>query len=248
MAQKRNAVTGGRVLITRPEPSASETAAKLADLGFSPVLLPVSRTIALEFSIKNEAFDALAVTSANAFRHVPTEYLESLKALPLFAVGEGTARAAQDAGFQTVIEGGGDAVHLAATLAGRLPKSARLLYLAGRVRQPIFEDRVSEAGLNMEVCDVYDIEAIDYSANEISALFKDGPFVAVLLYSAVAAQRFVEIMQKCQLQFHAQLDAETRFFCISERVGRMLPEEWQARRLVADHPDERGIFRLFSKL
>lgn len=244
MAQQRNAAIGGRVLITRPEPSASVTAAKLVALGFSPVSLPASRTVTLEFSINNQAFDALAVTSANAFRHVSDKDLEPFKALPLFAVGEGTARAAQDAGFQTVIEGGGDAVRLAATIAGYLPKSARLLYLAGRVRQPIFEDRVAEAGFNMEVCDVYDVEAVDYSANEISALFEEGPFVAVLLYSAVAAQGFVEII----LKFHAQLDAETRFFCISERVARMLPEEWQARRLVADHPDERGIFRLFSKL
>lgn len=244
MAEERNASIGGPVLITRPEPSASMTAAKLVALGFSPVSLPVSRTVAVPFYIGDQAFDALAVTSANAFRHVPSENLESLKALPLFAVGEGTARAAQEAGFQTVIEGGGDAVRLAATIAKHLPENARLLYLAGRVRQSIFEDKVSEAGLNMEVHDVYDVEAINYSANEIKAILDQGPFVAVLLYSAVAAQAFVETMQK----FRARFDAGTWFFCISERVCRELPEEWRARALVADHPDESGIFRLFSKL
>lgn len=244
MAEKRKAAIGGRVLITRPEPSASLTATKLVDLGFFPVSLPVSRTVALPFNIIDQSFDALAITSANAFRYVPVEYLEPLKALPVFAVGEGTARAAQQAGFQNVIEGGGDAVRLAATMAEYLPKAAQVLYLAGRVRQSIFEDKVSEAGLNMEVCDVYNVETIDYSANEISPIFNEGPFVAVLLYSAIATQAFVETMHK----IHAQFDPETLFFCISERVAQQLPPQWQRQALIADHPDETGIFRLFSKL
>lgn len=244
MAEERKAVLGGRVLITRPEPSASLTAAKLADLGFSPVSLPVNRTVALEFSLKNQSFDALAVTSANAFRHVPNEQLQPLKTLPLFAVGEGTARAAREAGFRTVIEGGGDAVRLAAKMAEVLPKGAEVLYLAGRVRQPIFEHQVSKTGLTMTVRDVYDIATIDYSVNEIKATLAKGPFVAVLLYSAVAAKLFVELMQKTDAQF----DEKTRFLSISERVADCLPEEWRAQTLIADHPDESGIFRLFSKL
>ncbi|KAB0572163.1 uroporphyrinogen-III synthase [Brucella pituitosa] len=244
MAEERKAVLGGRVLITRPEPSASLTAAKLADLGFSPVSLPVSHTVALQFSIRNQSFDALAVTSANAFRHVPNKQLQPLKTLPLFAVGEGTARAAREAGFRTVIEGGGDAVRLAAGMAEYLPKSARVLYLAGRVRQPVFEHQVSKTGFTMTVRDVYDIATIDYSVNEIKATLAKGPFVAVLLYSAVAAKLFVELMQKTDAQF----DEKTRFLSISERVADCLPEEWRAQALIADHPDESGIFRLFSKL
>ncbi|MDH7790404.1 uroporphyrinogen-III synthase [Ochrobactrum sp. AN78] len=244
MAEQRKTMTGGRVLITRPEPSASLTAAKLADLGFSPVSLPVSRTVALEFSIKNQLFDALVVTSANAFRHVPNEQLQPLKTLPLFAVGEGTARAAQEAGFRTVIEGGGDAVRLAAKMAEVLPKGAEVLYLAGRVRQPVFEHQVSKTDLTMIVRDVYGIETIDYSVNEIKTALDKGPFVAVLVYSAVAAKLFVELMQKAGAQF----DVKTRFLCISGRVADCLPEEWRAQALIADHPDESGIFRLFSKL
>lgn len=244
MAQANKPAMVARVLITRPEPSASLTAAKLVDLGFSPVSMPLSRTIALEFNIKNQSFDALAVTSVNAFRHIADERLESLKMLPLFAVGEGTARAAKIAGFQQVIEGGGDAVRLVATIAGHLPEGAQILYLAGRVRQPIFEERVLQAGLQMKVCDVYDVEAIDYSANEIRAVFSEGPFVAVLLYSAVAATFLIETMRKSEMQF----DAKTKVLCISDRVAQALPAQWRAQALVADHPDENGIFRLFSKL
>lgn len=239
---------GNRVLITRPEPSASLTAAKLADLGFSPVLLPISRIVALEFAIPSRGFDArfeaLAVTSANAFRHTDVEHLAPLKTLPLFVVGEGTAKAAKEAGFQKVIEGGGDAVHMAATMADQLPRGAKILYLAGRVRQPIFEALVAETGFLMDVCDVYDIAMIDHGRDAVKVVFDQGPFVAVLFYSGVAAQGFVDLIAKN----HMELDAQTRFLCISRRVAAQLPDPWQARALIAEHPDEAGIFRLFSKL
>ncbi|MDR6432920.1 uroporphyrinogen-III synthase [Brucella pseudogrignonensis] len=244
MAAEHKTGTRGPVLITRPEPSASVTAAKLAALGFLPVLLPLSRTFALEFSVGNQPFDTLAVTSANAFRYASVEFLKPYKALPLFAVGEGTARAARDMGFEKVIEGGGDAVRLASCMAGHLPEGAKVLYLAGRIRQPIFEERVLQAGLKMQVCDVYDVERIDYSDDEIRALLPKSPFVAVLLYSGVAAQYLARMMP----QIEAAFGPDTRFLCISGRVAEQLPETWKAQALTADHPDEQGIFRLFSKL
>lgn len=244
MAAEHKTGTRGPVLITRPEPSASVTAAKLAALGFSPVLMPLSRTVALKFYVGNEAFEAVAVTSANAFRHVQDEFLKPYKALPLFAVGEGTARAARAAGFQQVIEGGGDAVRLASCMAEHLPEGAKILYLAGRIRQPVFEERVLQAGLKMQVCDVYDIERIDYSDDEIRVLSPKSPFVAVLLYSGVAAQYLARMMP----QIKAAFAPDTRFLCISGRVADQLPETWKAQALTADHPDEQGIFGLFSKL
>lgn len=230
--------------MTRPEVAAARTAQRLADAGFLPVLFPVSRTVALDFDMPVLSFEALAVTSASAFRHITPQRLAPYKTLPLFAVGEGTARAAREAGFAQVIEGGGDAVRLAATMARSLPEGAKVLYLAGRVRQPIFEEHIARAGLDMTVRDVYDARPVDYSSAEIHAIAGKGPFVAVLLYSGLAARIFVETMRKIEPPF----DAQTRFLCISGRVADQLLPQWRAQALVADHPDEEGIFRLFSKL
>ncbi|TJX45058.1 MAG: uroporphyrinogen-III synthase, partial [Mesorhizobium sp.] len=36
-----------RVLVTRPEPGASRTARKLEEMGFEPLLLPLTETVAL---------------------------------------------------------------------------------------------------------------------------------------------------------------------------------------------------------
>ncbi|WP_176036585.1 uroporphyrinogen-III synthase [Brucella tritici] len=244
MAGRVQIASLGRVLVTRPQPTGSQTAAKLASRGYEPVLLPLSRTVALSFALPEGPFTALTVTSANAFHHIDTEQLKRFLGLPLFAVGQGTAQAARKAGFSRVIDGGGDAVRLAATMRRDLPQQSRVLYLAGRVRQPVFEDEMQAARLGMHVANVYDTEMIPYSARALLDVLHGAPFVAVMLYSGVAATSFVEAMREITPPF----DEKTRFLCISARVADRLPPLWRANALVADHPDEGGLFRLFAKL
>ncbi|MBR7652156.1 uroporphyrinogen-III synthase [Brucella oryzae] len=244
MAEPAQIPSRGRVLVTRPQPAGSQTAAKLASRGYEPVLLPLSRTVALSFAVPEGPFAALTVTSANAFHHIDTEQLKPFLDLPLFAVGQGTAQAARKAGFSQVIDGGGDAVRLAAAMRRDLPQQSRVLYLAGRVRQPVFEDEMRAAKLDMRVVDVYDTETVSYATAALLDVLHGAPFVAVMLYSGVAATSFVEAMREITPPF----DEKTRFLCISARVADCLPPIWRANALVADHPDEAGLFRLFAKL
>ncbi len=81
-----------RVLVTRPEPAAAQTAAKLRAAGYEPVLLPLSRTVALSFTVPDEVFDALTITSANAFRHIAPERLLPYRTLPLLLWVRGQRR------------------------------------------------------------------------------------------------------------------------------------------------------------
>src|SRR6478736_3745261 len=96
-----------RVLVTRPEPGASRTARRLQQAGFQPVLLPLTKTVALpaEVGLVPDDVLAVAVTSANAVRHAPKEVIEALAALPCHAVGPRTAEATRKMGFSSVIEG-----------------------------------------------------------------------------------------------------------------------------------------------
>jgi len=244
LAGREQPISLGRVLVTRPQPAGSATAAKLTSRGYEPVLLPLSRTVALPFAFPDGPFAALTVTSANTFRHIDMERLKPFLDLPLFAVGQGTAQAARKAGFGQVIDGGGDAVRLAATMRRDLPERSRVLYLAGRVRQPVFEDEMRAAKLDMHVVDVYDSETIAHPSAALQNALGDTPFAAVMLYSGVAATSFVEAMREIEPPF----DEKTRFLCISARVADRLPPLWRANALVADHPDEEGLFRLFAKL
>lgn len=213
----------------------------LQQAGFVADLLSLTETQALSPQIEIKDYAAITITSINAFRHADPALLESLKHLPLFAVGVRTAEVARDYGFKTVIEGGGDAVRLAKTMAAHLPHSAEVIYLAGRVRQPIFEERVQAAGLRMQVYDIYDTVATHPDPYTIIGQ----PYAAVLLYSGVTATSLIELQKQTQ---EALFHPLPKFFCIAPRVAELLPDHWRNFSFSADHPDENGIFRLFRHI
>ena len=73
-------------------------------------------------------YDALLLTSANALRHGGTG-LEQLQSLPAYAVGNATAAAAREAGFEIAGEGDGGVEGLRS-----IPPEVRLLHLCGEHR------------------------------------------------------------------------------------------------------------------
>ena len=98
----------GAVLILRPEPGASATAAKARALGLYPFVFPLFEIRPLEWRVPDlERFDAVLLTSANAARHAG-DGLRPFMRLPCYAVGEATARAATVAGFTDVRTGTAD--------------------------------------------------------------------------------------------------------------------------------------------
>ena len=114
------------VLITRPEPGASDTARRLAAAGYLPVLAPMM-TIARRTPELPSTIQAILVTSANALATAA-----ALPHIPLLAVGDATAAQARAAGHTAVHSAGRDAAALA-DLAARLctPTAGPLLLLSG---------------------------------------------------------------------------------------------------------------------
>lgn len=87
-----------RVLVTRPQPGAGETAAHLAAHGHTPLVLPLFETAASDWTPPAQAPDAVMLTSAAAARHGGVGLAAYLD-LPCFCVGARTADAAHAAGF-----------------------------------------------------------------------------------------------------------------------------------------------------
>src|ERR687892_342553 len=98
-----------RVLVTRPEPGASQTAKRLQAAGFSPLVLPLSEIRALPADSVPETFDAVAVTSANAILHASRTLLDRLAGSRCYAVGQKTAAAALQAGVSDIVTRPGEA-------------------------------------------------------------------------------------------------------------------------------------------
>ncbi|SFO42014.1 uroporphyrinogen-III synthase [Mesorhizobium sp. NFR06] len=232
-----------RVLVTRPEPGASRTARRLEALGFQPILLPLTETSALsvEATIAADAV-AVAVTSANAVRHASSALIAPLVSLPCHAVGKRTAEACRAAGFSTVQTGQGDAEALAGAIAGGLAGKA-IVYLCGRVRFPVFEQRLAAAGVRVQAIETYDTTAIDYRDADVLARLSGRPVEAVLLYSAKASMELVGLVARPALR---HVFEKTQFLSLSGRVAKPLDGVVPQSIRIAPRPEEEALLALLS--
>lgn len=232
-----------RVLVTRPEPGASATAARLGELGFEPVLLPLTRIVALppETLPDTQAVDCVVVTSANALRHAPGALLSSLAGKPVFAVGDATAQAALDAGLGDVRSASGTARDLVALLGARLPRRARILHLAGRERTEGFAEAIVGDGHELQTLELYTAEKISYSTDFFQHFLAGGPIWGALVMSSRAGELLAEL---ASVPENSQSLDKTIFFCISEKASLPLRAVAGASIRVSDDPTEDGILRL----
>jgi uroporphyrinogen-III synthase len=131
-----------RVLVTRAEPGASETAQRLRHLGYLPVVEPLFAIEPIAAVLPD--FDALAFTSANGARVFGR--LSPRRDAPVFCVGDRTAMAAREVGFANVASADGDVEALASLIAARLPPGARLLHSGNEESRGDLVARLSATG------------------------------------------------------------------------------------------------------
>ncbi|WP_265517728.1 uroporphyrinogen-III synthase [Nitratireductor luteus] len=229
-----------RVLVTRPEPGASETAARLEALGHQPLVLPLTEIRALPADAPDlSGFDAVAITSANAVRHAPEELLSRLSGLPAFAVGPRTAQRAREAGLHVMPEHRGDAAALARLVAEKVSRGSGIVVLCGRVRRDALEAGLSAAGLRSLVVETYDTLAKPLSEADVERLLGDASPDFVLVHSRFAASLLVQ-----NASIGRRLTA--RFICISQRVAGALGRFPRETCLVAPAPTDEAMLSLID--
>lgn len=108
-----------RVWVTRAEPGAARTAARLTALGYEPVVAPLLAIRALTPEIDLTGIEALAFTSVNGVQAFSA--LSAVRSLPVFTVGDATAAAAREAGFAEVRSASGDVHALVRLIADAAP-------------------------------------------------------------------------------------------------------------------------------
>lgn len=234
-----------RVVVTRPESSARRTAERLQNLGHRPVLLPLTKAIhhpeVAEAALAGP-HSALAVTSAEALRVLSAlgDHLTLFLGQTLYAVGETTAKAAEDAGFRDIRRGPGTGAELAELIASDAPSfDTPLLYLAGRPRSPKFEDGLNAEGVPFVTAEIYEMAPIAYDEALIRGTLLNPPVDAVLLYSRENARLFCDFAAP-----HLQELASLQFLCLSDNVAEIIPREFHRNIKIARHPDEDGVLAL----
>lgn len=183
------------VIIIRPEPGAQESllrfhAAGLAARKYSLFSVQPVDDPALSqgIGVKQSAYDALMITSANAVRYAPLT--QHLRSLPCYAVGKQTAQIARDAGLNVIMTGAGGISSLLAPAVqnGHL----KLLRLAGMDNIVIDDDllaRHNAGDLRIDTRIVYQSQALPMPPDFQDIL--QNPAI-ILLHSARSAGHFAE--------------------------------------------------------
>ena len=170
-----------QLLVLRPEPGASATVARAKELGLDARAFPLFEIERVDWEPPEAAsFDGLLLTSANSVRHAGDQ-LQPLRGLPVYAVGEATAEAARDAGFD--IRSSGDTG--VDRLLGSIEPDLKLLHLCGEDRRA--PDRTKQ---QITALPVYRAKAI-----EDPALGDVGGSVA-LIHSPRAGRRLAELVSE----------------------------------------------------
>ncbi len=234
-----------RVVVTRPENSARRTAERLQNLGHQPILLPLTKAIhhpeAAEAALAGP-HSALAVTSAEAVRVLSSLGDRLIPSLgqTLYAVGETTAKAAEDAGFRNIRQGAGTGAELAELiLSDASDFNSPLLYLTGKPHSSKFEDGLRTNDVSFVTAEVYEMTSIAYDETFIRGLLLNPPADAVLLYSRENARLFCDFAAP-----HLKELAAVQFVCLSDNVAEIIPREFHRNIKIARHPDEDGVLAL----
>ena len=229
-----------RVLVTRPEPGAAQTAARLEALGHKPVVAPLSQVAPVAVAALPDAanFDAVALTSANALKHAAPPLLSAISQLPCFTVGDRTAEAAREAGFAYVRSAGGDVNDLASLVCARLKAGSHVLYLTGERRRPVLEEKLMDAGFSVTPLETYRIEAVSYATAERDKLIAGPALDAVLVYSRYGAELLSDFLGDGQ---------NLRVLCMSRQVAEGLSHSLRKSAEIASAPNENALLALLGR-
>lgn len=208
-----------RVWVTRAEPGAGRTAARLRNLGFEPVVAPVLKIERIN-GVRIDFTDiaALAFTSINGVSAFAA--LSDRRDLPAFCVGDATAEAVRQIGFTDVCSASGDLEALGRLIAAT---GLRDVVLAPGAEQP--------AG---------DLEAMVGGSTPVRRLaiyrtvetpLEPPPCDAVLIHSPRAAAALRPLIEPWP--------ARPLAIAISAAAARPLAGLLSCA--IADHPDEAAV-------
>ena len=220
------------LLILRPLDGALQTERRAKQLGLQTVVDPLFTVESIAWSgPPAQDFDALLLTSANAVSHGGTK-LDAYKSLPVLAVGQATARAAENAGFHIAKTGESGGQQLLNQLPANRYRS--ILWLAGE------QHSLFDSGERLlHIVPVYRSRAIALGEKAVACLDAE---TIILLHSARAASHLVSELDR----LHMERDRH-HALVFSAKVAQAAGRGWRSVQM-ADRPDDESLLSLATRL
>ena len=229
------------VIVTRAEPGARQTCQRLAERGYLALSSPTLELTANPDAVmpEMETVSGLVFTSANGVRFFTAQ--SSDRTHSAWCVGPATAEAARVAGFEQVHQSSGNALQLAEFILARGGRSAKpLLHIANAAAEGKLAERLSLANQAVDFVPLYQAEpALKLSISVTKTLESQMPCL-LLVHSAKAALAFAYLAKG--LPVGALIGV-----AISDQAAAPLRHLDLPEVLIADHPDEDGLFAALKK-
>lgn len=224
------------VLLTRPEEDCQELKAKLIIPTISSPLLKVTQTIK-RVSLPDGVTD-LIVTSARVFEMVTN--LKSMSHIPVWCVGEATATAAKNAGFETIFQVNRSAQEILERIVHECPKdTSHFAHICGSVIHVNLTDALTKLGFKADRLVIYETEAADQLTKEATKIMQAGLIQQIPFFSLRTAEVFIEVANKSDWSDHL---TKITALAHSEAIARVLRQlAWKEVICVTDLSAERIV-------
>jgi len=234
-----------KILITRPEIDAKETAQILRAKGYDVLCEPM---IGITYqkkrlTLSTDDYAGLIFTSRNGVR----AFLENCdnRDLSVFTVGDKTLQDVQDSGFKNVQSASGTVDDLKILLSQNSSDKPYLYVRGAEISQPL---KGSVNGVQVEEKILYHADIKEEFSNSLMRNLIGAEISDVLFYSKRTAEAFIDIVQKHEDKnlLHTGLKA-SKALCLGRSMLEyvsVLP--WQDIRC-ADHPDQDHLIALLDK-
>ncbi|HVJ54846.1 MAG TPA: uroporphyrinogen-III synthase [Aliidongia sp.] len=233
-----------RLLVTRPAAEAAALADRLRANGHEVMVDPII-TIRERpgATLDLEGVTGLLFTSGNGVRAFAAA--SERRDLPAYTVGDQTARAAREAGFETVESADGNVEALANLVRERRkPEDGKLLHVSGTVTAGDLAGALSTAGYNIDRATLYEAEPSAALADATRAAIAAGDLDGVLLFSPRTARHFAELIGQASLEAEA---ARMAIWCLSKPVADAAAPLRPQAVYIAPTPTEAALLELIGK-
>jgi len=234
-----------RVLVTRPEPDATETGKRLLALGHEPVMAPLLRIVFANPPTDISDPAAIILTSRNGVRaltHWPKVafWLDR----PVFVTGRATADAARGAGFADVRSAAGNAADLAKLVMSEFGRDVGpILYPAARDHSGALLSELGANGYDIRVVEAYSAELVITLEPAIRTAIHNQSIDGVLIYSNRTAVALRTLLDREKIAGNI---SRMVIFALSERAAEPL-RDLAPEIQIAKKPEEDALLALLSE-
>jgi len=225
-----------KVIITRTQPGADVLATRLQCMGYDSVSMPILEAQATNAPcpVPANAVRGILITSAQALRFFDsTAFLD----IPVYAVGDATAKAAQDAGFKNITDSGGDVATLAACVRAMDPQGQWLHIGADEVATGT-DNALSGIGVPMTRWAVYRTVPTPLDTDLLQAYLQgDAPFI-VTVHSPKGGALLAEAVRVYETTNGSR---QMFLLCLSQAVLKSVASVACGNMYVAKTPDENAL-------